>query len=99
MKKLVLIGVLGLLSGCSNYAEKFDCGAGMGVGCKSLTYVNRMVEKGTLPLDEDGLSDVGVHHDHSTAPLPLGFKMYVVGYRDEDGYYHDPSFIHLGGNS
>ncbi|MDP4840155.1 MAG: hypothetical protein NWR43_01010 [Alphaproteobacteria bacterium] len=98
MKKLSLIGVLAVLSGCSNYAETFDCGAGMGVGCKSLSYVNRMVEKGVLPLDEDGLSDIGTYKDQSTTPLPLGFKMWVAGYRDEEGYYHDPSFIHLGGN-
>ena len=99
MKKVLLVLSLGALSGCSNYAEKFDCGAGMGVGCKSLSYVNRMVEKGALPLDEDGLSEVGVYQDHSTTPMPLGFKMWVAGYRDEEGYYHDPSYIHLGGSS
>jgi len=54
--------IVGLvLSGCSSYSETFDCPAGQGVGCKSLSKVNQMVEKGDLPhkeLDDTVESDV-----------------------------------------
>ena len=49
MKRSFLILALIGLSGCSSYSETFDCPAGQGVGCKSLSRVNQMVEKGDLP--------------------------------------------------
>jgi conjugal transfer pilus assembly protein TraV len=35
-----------LLSGCSTTSEVFDCEAGKGIGCKSISEVNRLVEQG-----------------------------------------------------
>lgn len=43
---------LTLLNGCTPYAESFDCPPGFGVGCKSLSRVNQMVEEGELPLED-----------------------------------------------
>ena len=37
------------LTGCSSYQEGFDCPAGVGVGCKSLSTVDQMIERGELP--------------------------------------------------
>lgn len=37
------------LTGCSSYQEGFDCPAGVGVGCKSLSTVDQMIERGQLP--------------------------------------------------
>jgi len=34
------------LSGCSTTSEVFDCEAGKGIGCKSISEVNRLVEQG-----------------------------------------------------
>jgi hypothetical protein len=61
MKRSYLILVLVTLSGCSSYSETFDCPAGKGVGCKSLSRVNQMVETGDLPHkdpEDNALSDV-----------------------------------------
>ena len=61
MKRSCLIVALIALSGCSSYSETFDCPAGQGVGCKSLSRVNQMVETGDLPYkdpDDSGSSDV-----------------------------------------
>lgn len=41
---------LTLFSGCTPYSETFDCPSGVGVGCKSLSQVNQMVEDGKLPV-------------------------------------------------
>lgn len=37
-----------LLSGCSTTSETFDCSPGKGVGCKSISEVNHMVDQGVL---------------------------------------------------
>jgi len=37
-----------ILSGCSTTSETFDCKAGQGVGCKSISQVNKMVNEGSL---------------------------------------------------
>lgn len=45
----VSISVAGLtLSGCSTTSESFDCKAGHGVGCKSISDVNQMVNQAHL---------------------------------------------------
>ena len=41
------------LSGCMGvYEEGFDCPPGVGVGCKSISHVNTMVNQGLLPRPE-----------------------------------------------
>lgn len=87
------------LAGCTAYGEKFDCAPGMGVGCKSLSYVDRMVEKGNLPKDEEDVPDLKAslkksadtvnENSHKSGDL----KMWVAGYEDEQGHYHEPSYI------
>lgn len=91
MKKLIPYIGISLLTGCSTYSETFDCGAGPGVGCKSLTYVNRMVEHGKLPQDEDGLDDFESVKPTSTR----GTRMWVAGHKDNQGHYHEESYIRL----
>jgi len=41
------------LTGCSTSSETFDCQVGQGVGCKSISTVNKMVDQGYLE-DEKG---------------------------------------------
>ncbi len=36
------------LSGCSSYQDQFDCPAGTGVGCKSVSEVNALIDKGAF---------------------------------------------------
>ena len=46
----VLLGLSFCLSlcACSTTSETFDCPAGNGVGCKSISEINQMVDQGTL---------------------------------------------------
>ena len=46
-----------LLTACSTYKENFDCPPGSGVGCKSITAVDQLIDKGKLP--------------HPEKPIPL----------------------------
>ena len=91
---VLCIGILGL-SGCTQYAETFDCGAGIGVGCRSLNDVNRMVEAGHLPRGDDGEADFisikdSISHHKSTKQ-----RVWMTGHRDAQGHYHEPSYIQM----
>lgn len=47
------LSVLILLSGCSTTSEVFECEAGKGIGCKSISEVNKMVDNGKLANNEE----------------------------------------------
>jgi conjugal transfer pilus assembly protein TraV len=44
---------LSFLSGCSTTSEVFECEAGKGIGCKSISEVNKMVDNGKLANNEE----------------------------------------------
>ena len=46
---LLTLSLLLSLTACSSYQEGFDCPAGVGVGCQSLSTVDQMIECGQLP--------------------------------------------------
>lgn len=91
MKPLFILSAL-LLSGCATYNEHFDCEPGSGVGCKSLSEVNEMIDEGRLPLETH------TKDEKSAAPLshikaPKVLRVWVAGYTDEEGITHDPAFL------
>lgn len=56
MKHTILILTVGFaMSGCSPYTNKFDCPYGEGVGCASLSKVNKMLDAEMIEI-EDNLS-------------------------------------------
>lgn len=65
-----------LLSGCSTTSETFDCKEGKGVGCKSISEVNRMVDQGML---RDGTLEVGGSVSMMPSPPPI----ILAGYPNE----------------
>ena len=96
MKKLMMSSAMLLLTGCTAYGEKFDCGAGRGVGCKSLSFVNAQVEKGILPFDTDEEKTLLKVAALETPPLSRsGAKVWIAAHRDEQGFYHEPSYVRL----
>lgn len=50
---LPFLSILILLSGCSTSSEVFECEAGKGIGCKSISEVNKMVDNGKLANNEE----------------------------------------------
>jgi hypothetical protein len=49
MKKVcAAIFVISQLTSCASYQEDFECQAGKGVGCKSISEVNDMVNRGEV---------------------------------------------------
>ena len=53
-KALLALSLGIVLSGCSTTSETFDCKAGKGVGCKSISQVNKMVDEGSLGTEQEG---------------------------------------------
>lgn len=53
LKPYPLFLLVTTITGCTPYSESFDCPPGLGVGCKSLNIINRMVEQGQLPLEKE----------------------------------------------
>ena len=52
MKSLWILSLL-TLCGCSTYNNKFDCPYGNGVGCGSVSLVNRMIDRQEIEVDDN----------------------------------------------
>lgn len=48
LTSFILVSVLISLTGCSSYQDTFDCPAGTGVGCRSVSDVNDMINQGVF---------------------------------------------------
>jgi|GEM_PF-898344 len=66
---LSLIGLS--LGGCGSTSETFDCKAGQGVGCKSISQVNQIVDEGFLDSAGKGIIEIGNSGLPFPAPLIL----------------------------
>ena len=49
---LKLLALSAILSGCSTPNETFDCPAGQGVGCRSISKINQDIDNGSILKDE-----------------------------------------------
>lgn len=48
IKIAILVGALVILSSCSVYGTKFECKAGVGARCSSISKVNEMIDNGDI---------------------------------------------------
>ncbi|HQS84691.1 MAG: hypothetical protein B7Y25_07145 [Alphaproteobacteria bacterium 16-39-46] len=80
-----------ILSGCATYNETFDCEPGKGVGCKSLSQVNHMVNEGKLPLSSE--------ENPSEPPAPpiaqKNLRVWFAEHTDEEGIFYEDSLVYV----
>ena len=105
----VLSGILMLgTTGCtSTYRESFDCVPGRGVGCQSITQVNRLVDQsGDSSLFNANQADDqnSVQKDAFLASRPISsqshsLKVWIAPYKDEHGNLHGEQTIQTRINS
>ena len=71
--KVVSLSMTLMLSACSTSSEVFECEAGKGVGCKSISTVNKMVEQGKLSNNDepDSLTDSSGTDSSGKAVAPV----------------------------
>ncbi|MEN8236228.1 MAG: hypothetical protein ABFQ95_01570 [Pseudomonadota bacterium] len=96
-----------LVSGCSTYKETFDCPAGVGVGCKSVSTVDALLEVGQLPIAADEAKE---NQYSEPTHIPLGpvslqtnaartpdakLRIWLAGYADEHGVYRSDCYLYL----
>lgn len=76
-----------LLSGCTVAKEQFDCQYQPGIGCKSITQVNNMVNNGLL----------GSEDDSTPNNVPQANKQYLrvwLAPYQADGYVYEGAILH-----
>jgi hypothetical protein len=84
--KLSFILLASLLGGCT-YSTEFDCPAGEGLKCTSLSKVNRKMDKGEI--------DLGLDPEPMTRPLSPSLDIYFGPHIDEEGYYHSEKLLYV----
>ncbi len=108
MKKVcAAIFVISQLSNCASYQEDFDCKAGKGLGCKSISEVNDMVNRGEVtnnPIQETTLEEPVTTFTYSGNQNLAGNKIYrapektariwIKSFTDDKGDYVGETYIH-----
>ncbi|MBY0463163.1 MAG: TraV family lipoprotein [Alphaproteobacteria bacterium] len=110
MKKRIIIPSLFLfLSACTSNNELFDCQAGKGMGCKSISEVHRMVDQGYFGRSSDeessplkALAPIAMIPEESIQTSAGGIeripeqnlRLWIAPFQDEAGNFHEESVIH-----
>ncbi len=106
--KLALIACLaGLLVGCAHTADTFDCKFEKGVGCRSISEVNNMVNRGEIKgTSEDGavfqkpVKTSSVKNPEFGSNGMIGrvneqhLRVWLAPFQDEQGNFHEASVVH-----
>lgn len=93
------------LCACTTTSETFDCPAGKGVGCQSISAVNRMVNQGVLGEEiQDTQLQPPAFSASPVIPAPDGFsvrriqeehlRVWVAPFQDAQGNFHEGSLVH-----
>ena len=97
MKQIIPIITLLTLTACTSYKEGFDCEAVPGVGCKSITQVDRMIDESKIGAEEEqdpfsnsktipGEITVGKQQD--SLNKSRGVHVWIAPYSDDEGVWH-----------
>lgn len=106
--KMISILVLAMnASACSLVSKEFDCKYDKGVGCKSITEVNQMVDNGQLKSATDKkLATPIITSSQCLNPIALSdegmiqriqeeqLRVWIAPYQDDQADFHEASLIH-----
>ena len=108
IKNILLLAVIALLSACSITKETFDCSYGKGVGCRSITEVNTMVNNGNLvgtnsaknskytKLAATSIKTEVISSDKMVVNrvTEQHLRIWIAPHQDEHGHFHEGSVVH-----
>lgn len=98
-----------ILTGCATSKENFDCKYGKGVGCRSITEVNGLVNQGKLgkTANSDDLTSNGVASPPLIHPNALHtdsmmiqrvteehLRLWIAPFQDKHGNFHEGAIVH-----
>ena len=108
--KITLFSVtLLILTGCSTSKEAFDCKIGKGVGCRSITEVNEMVNERKLDTtflkeksSANKVSSAVVMSNNATCADSMDvqrvteehLRLWIAPFQDKQGNFHEGSIVH-----
>ena len=94
--KAFFVGILMTgITGCTPHRETFDCAPGVGVGCKSISEVNHLIDNKE---QEEALSKgqgLQLQSTQSLSTVSPGLRVWIAPYEDSNGYVHEESFVVL----
>jgi len=108
-KYFIVPSLLFGLTACTSNNDLFDCPAGKGVGCQSISEVNRRVDRGDFENQREertdslkALAPVAMTFDDRVQPSSPGIervpeknlRLWIAPFQDEDGNFHEESAIH-----
>jgi len=97
MKQLfILIFPLALTACGTGYNESFDCAPGRGVGCKSISMVDRLVDQEKLPSqieENQKISPVQTLEINNQGPQKT-VRVWIPDFKDKSGRIVEPQIIH-----
>jgi len=92
MKHILPISALLLLTACTSYKEGFDCEAVSGVGCKSITEVDHLIDQSKLGADDNSNQESNpqkvIKRDITQAENKKGVHVWIAPYSDDNGITH-----------
>lgn len=102
MKLIFLLIMTSSLIGCSLIPEQFDCKYSKGVGCKSISQVNQMLDDLALNSAIKPQPKVlVVKNQNSKSELEKvqrvvdeKLRVYIAPYQDLQGHFHEGAIIH-----
>lgn len=79
LSALLTLSAISLLSGCTAYNESFDCPAGKGIGCQSVTEVKKKLDQGGINIPESTTQAYAKRNSNAflppiVMPIPVGLE-------------------------
>ena len=106
LKMISMLAFAMNITGCALISKEFDCKYDKGVGCKSITEVNQMVDSGHFRGAVGKKSPPSVMPSQGLDPIVLTdqgmiqrvqeehLRVWIAPYQDEQGDFHEASLIH-----
>lgn len=101
MIKKLIIGSSLLLIGCQVSKENFDCKYQKGVGCRSITEVNSMINDGKLAVKETKMTAIPIKSEVLNSDnikvqriTEEHLRIWVAPHQDNQGHFHEATVIH-----
>lgn len=92
MKHIILMTSLLLLTACTSYKEGFDCDAIPGVGCRSISEVDKMIDEGKIGADDTSNKKPNPQEESKGDNKHLSFikdvHVWIAPYSDDEGTTH-----------
>ena len=92
MKHLIPTITLLSLTACTSYKEGFDCEAVPGVGCRSISEVDKMIDEGKIGAGDTSNKESNPQEESKEDNKYLspirGVRVWIAPYSDDDGTTH-----------